>query len=305
MKIKNFEQLEQLAGSSQSRIGVVMADDDHILLAVKQAMQRKLIRPVLIGDCNRIASIWQGLGCNLDDADFESASSAEASSVLAAELVRQGKLDGIMKGHLETGVLMKALVNREHGITAGKVMSLLAMMYSPYYQKLFGVTDVGLLTYPTLEQKVAEIQNAVSFFRDLGVDKPKVAVLCAVEKPNAKMQDTLDAQQLAQMGQNNLFGPCIVEGPISYDLAMMPEAAQLKGYEGNIQGDADILVVPNIVTGNVLAKALTCTGGAQTGGIVIGGKVPVILVSRSASIQDKYHAILLMAAKKALQQKTQ
>ena len=168
-------------------------------------------------------------------------------------------------------------------------------MESPYYHKLFAVTDVGLMMYPSLEQKKIIIENAVGIFNALGETLPKVGVLAAVEKVNPKMPETVDAAKLKEMNMDGTLSGCIVEGPISYDLCMDCEAAAIKEYTSPVAGDPDILLVPNIVSGNLVAKCLTCSGAAKTCGIVSGAKVPIILTSRSAPAEDKYRSIVLSA----------
>ena len=196
-----------------------------------------------------------------------------------------------MKGKIETGALMKVLVNKEKGIRKGDVMSLLAFMESPNYHKVFAITDVGLLTYPNKDQKRAAIINAVEAFHALGIESPKVAILAAVEKVNPKMPETVEADEIKREG----ISGAIVEGPISYDLAMDPESAKIKGYSSPVAGDADILVVPDIVSGNIAAKTVTVIGGGRTGGTVLGALVPVLLVSRSATADDKYMSVVVSA----------
>ena len=186
---------------------------------------------------------------------------------------------------------MKVLVNRERGIRKNDTMSLLAFMESPNYHKVFAITDVGLLTYPSKDQKKAAIQNAVEAFHALGVEQPKVAILAAVEKVNPKMKETVEAAEIKEEGVEG----CIIEGPIGYDLAMDPASAPIKGYVSPVAGDADLLVVPDIVSGNIAAKTITVIGGGRTGGVVLGAKVPVLLVSRAASADDKYMSIVIAA----------
>jgi phosphotransacetylase len=186
---------------------------------------------------------------------------------------------------------MKTLVNKEKGIRKNSTMSLLAFFESPNYHKVFAVTDVGLLTYPTKEQKIAAIENAVSAYKNLGILNPKVAILAAVEKVNEKMKETVEADEIKSEGVSG----CIIEGPISLDLAMDPESAVVKGYNSSVAGDADILVVPDIVSGNVLAKGNTVIGGCKTGGVVLGALVPVLIVSRAATAEDKFMSIVIAA----------
>ena len=209
----------------------------------------------------------------------------------ACEMAKSGEIDCIMKGKLETGTLMKVLVNKEKGIRKGNVMSLLAFMESHNYHKVFAITDVGLLTYPNKEQKKAAITNSVGAFKALGVDNPKVAILAAVEKVNPKMPETVEADEIKREGING----AVIEGPISYDLAMIPSIAKIKGCSSPVAGDTDILVVPDIVCGNIAAQTITVIGGGRTGGTVLGALVPVLLVSRSATADDKYMSIVVSA----------
>lgn len=296
--LKNRQELKQLLQSRQriQKLAVAAAHDEHTLQAVVQAVKERLVEPILIGDPERIQSIWTAIAGGLPLPTVVAASDDEACAKHAVAMAREKQVDCIMKGKLETGTMMRAVVNRESGIRDSKVMSLIAVMDSPYYHKLFAVTDVGLLTYPTLEQKVGVIENAVELFHRLGVETPKVAVLAAVEKENPKMPETVDAARLKEMGAQGEISGCIVEGPISYDLCMDAEAAKVKGYQSPVAGDPDILVVPDIVAGNLLSKSLTCSGGAHTCGTVWGAKVPIILTSRSAPTEDKYMSIILSAA---------
>lgn len=291
--IKDFEQLKAMLRSvpEKRRVAVVPAQDEHTLKAICQAYHDGMVEPVLIGDEPAIRAILETLGVSPDGLAIIHVEDPAESIQRAADMARNGEVDCIMKGKTETGPLMKVLVNKEHGIRKNDTMSLLAFMESPNYHKVFAITDVGLLTYPTKEQKKAAIANAVEAFHALGVETPKVAVLAAVEKVNPKMKETVEAREIREEGVDG----CIIEGPISYDLAMDPQSAQIKGYESPVAGDADILVVPDIVSGNVAAKTVTVIGGGRTGGVVLGAQVPVLLVSRAASADDKYMSIVLAA----------
>lgn len=291
--IRNFEELkEKLAACPEKRrVGVVAAQDPHTLEAVTKAAREGLVFPVLIGSEPEIREILEGLDFDPANAWIIPCGEVSDCARVACDLARERKIDCIMKGKTETGPLMKALVNKETGIRKSPVMSMLAIMHSPYYHKIFGITDVGLLTYPSLEQKKAMIENAVSAFHTLGYENPKVAVLAAVEKVNPKMPECMDAAALKEMS----IPGCTLEGPISLDLAMDAEAARIKGYGSPVAGDADILAVPNIVTGNVFAKTVTSIGGGATCGAVLGAQVPVIITSRSATAEDKYMSIVLNA----------
>ena len=291
--IKNFEQLKEMlkAMPVKRRVAVVPAQDEHTLEAISHAYKDGMVEPVLIGDEPKIREILAQIGTDADKMTIIHVEDPAEAIQKAADMARDGEVDCIMKGKTETGALMKALVNRERGIRKNDTMSLLAFMESPNYHKVFAITDVGLLTYPSKEQKKAAIENAVEAFHALGVEEPKVAILAAVEKVNPKMKETVEAAEIKEEGVPG----CIIEGPISYDLAMDPASAPIKGYVSPVAGDADLLVVPDIVSGNIAAKTITVIGGGRTGGVVLGAKVPVLLVSRAASADDKYMSIVIAA----------
>lgn len=291
--IKNFEQLKAMlkAMPVKRKVAVVPAQDEHTLEAISHAYKDGMVEPVLIGDEPKIREILAQTGTDADKMTIIHVEDPTEAIQKAADMARDGEVDCIMKGKTETGALMKVLVNRERGIRKNDTMSLLAFMESPNYHKVFAITDVGLLTYPSKEQKKAAIQNAVEAFHALGVEQPKVAILAAVEKVNPKMKETVEAAEIKEEGVDG----CIIEGPISYDLAMDPASAPIKGYVSPVAGDADLLVVPDIVSGNIAAKTITVIGGGRTGGVVLGAKVPVLLVSRAASADDKYMSIVIAA----------
>ena len=291
--IKNFEQLKEMlkAMPVKRKVAVVPAQDEHTLEAISHAYRDGMVEPVLIGDEPKIREILAQIGTDADKMTIIHVEDPTEAIQKAADMARGGEVDCIMKGKTETGALMKVLVNRERGIRKNDTMSLLAFMESPNYHKVFAITDVGLLTYPSKDQKKAAIQNAVEAFHALGVEQPKVAILAAVEKVNPKMKETVEAAEIKEEGVEG----CIIEGPISYDLAMDPASAPIKGYVSPVAGDADLLVVPDIVSGNIAAKTITVIGGGRTGGVVLGAKVPVLLVSRAASADDKYMSIVIAA----------
>ena len=291
--IKNFDTLIQMLRDEpvRKRVAVVAAQDEHTLEAVIRAYHDGLVEPVLLGDKAKITGLLGKLGAEDLAASVIEIDDPVMCAERACEMAKSGEIDCIMKGKVETGTLMKVLVNKEKGIRKGDVMSLLAFMESPNYHKIFAITDVGLLTYPNKEQKKAAIANAVEAFHALGVENPKVAILSAAQKVNPKMPETVEAGEIKQEGING----AVIEGPISYDLAMDPSSAEIKGYSSPVAGDADILVVPDIVSGNIAAKTITVIGGGRTGGTVLGALVPVLLVSRSATADDKYMSIVISA----------
>lgn len=291
--LKSFDQLTEMlkARTVKRRVAVVAAHDRHSLEAVTAAARDNLVDPVLIGEAGKIQAILSELNFDAEQAQIINQKDPAEAAQTAADLARDGKVDCIMKGALQTATLMKVLVNREHGIRTGKVMSLVALMESPHYHKLFAITDPAILTSPSKEQKQDAIRNALDLLHALGLEKPKVAVLAAAEKLNPKLRESVEAAEIKEEG----IPGCVIEGPISYDLAMDPGAAQLKGYESPVAGDADLLLVPDLASGNIASKSLTVLGGARMAGVVMGAKVPVLVVSRSAPADDKYMSIVAAA----------
>ena len=202
----------------------------------------------------------------------------------------------LIKGMLQTGTLLKAVVNRDTGIRASEVMSHVAILDVPSYHKLLYVTDGGMVVAPDLGQKRHILKNAVDFCRFLGYSCPKAAVLCAVETVTPAMPETADAAALKEAGERGDFGACFVEGPISLDLATDPGAAQIKGYSSPVAGDADILLAPSIAAGNLLGKSLYGLAGGEMAGVVLGARVPITINSRGAAAEEKYWSILICAA---------
>lgn len=296
MVIKDFEQLKELSGSSKKRtVAVAAAHDSHALEAVFKAQEEGILDYILVGDAPEIQKIAEAEGHRLDpDRVVDARTEAEAAA-LSVQLVREGRADFLQKGLMQTSSILKAVLNKETGIGTGNVMSHVAFLDIPGYHKIVGVTDGGMLTYPDLEQKKAIVRNAVKLFSDFGYEEPKVAALCAVEVVNPKMPESVDADELKKLAKEGAFGRCLLEGPISFDLAVSREAAEIKGYESPVTGDADIFLVPDICTGNIMVKSLLAFAGAKMAGCVVGAKCPVALNSRSASFEEKYYSLLACA----------
>ena len=297
MVISSFSALKsRLQHLSPREAVVAAAHDEHTLQAVFAARRDGLIRPILVGRRNEIRSIARSLGEELSPEQIVDAQDDLECAARSVALIREGKGDILIKGMLQTGTLLKAVVHRETGIRASQVMSHVAILDVPRYHKLLFITDGGMVVAPNLEQKGHILKNAVDFCRFLGYERPKAAALCAVETVNPAMPETGDALSLKEAGERGEFGPCIVEGPISLDLATDREAALVKGYHSPVAGDADILLVPAIAVGNVLGKALYGLAGGQMAGVVLGAAVPLTINSRGATPEEKYYSILLCAA---------
>lgn len=298
MIFKTFDELTAYARASVKarRVVVAAAQDEHTLEAVLKVRGEGIVLPVLVGDKAKIQDILAKLGATVPDGDIYDAPEFADSAALAVTLVREGKAHFIMKGKLDTSDILRAVVNKETGLGQGRTMSHIAINEIPAYHKLLITTDGGMLLAPTLEQKRDIIQNAVEALRALGYESPKVGVLAAAEKVNPKSTDSVDAAALREMNQNGEIAGCVVEGPISFDLAVVKERAIAKGYESPCAGDCDVLVVPNITAGNILGKSLVEMAGAKMAGLVMGAKCPIVVTSRGSSSEEKYNALCLAAS---------
>jgi phosphate butyryltransferase len=281
----------------KNHIVVAGADDSHVIEAVAVAQRDGLIaKPLLTGDAEKIIRIIRDMSLNPDDFIIVNNPAGLSSAENAVELIKSGRADFLMKGLIDTKDMLKPVVNKDNGLNTGNIMSHVVFNQIPNYHKLIVTTDGGMMTYPNLEQKVQILENAVAILRTLGVDKPAAAVLAAVEKVNQKMPETLDADALKKMAENGEIKNCSVEGPISYDIAMNREIAEIKQYQSPYCGDFDILLVPDIHAGNILGKCLLVSAGAKMAGIIAGARIPIILTSRGSSAEEKYLSIALASA---------
>ncbi|MEY8763991.1 MULTISPECIES: bifunctional enoyl-CoA hydratase/phosphate acetyltransferase [Clostridium] len=298
MVFKNFAELiKSVQGSrKRKRVAVVAAQDEHTLMAVFKAKRNSIAEPILIGDKIKIEGVLEKLKERLDDSTIIDVENDNAAAEKAVEFIHQNKVDFIMKGKIQTSDILKAVVNKEKGLGTGNVMSHFVFNEVPNYHKLMVTTDGGMMMYPNLDEKRQIIENAVNTLIAMGYENPKVAVLAAVEKVNPKMPESVDAYILKKMNRSGKIKNCIVEGPISYDLAVSKKSAELKGYSSPVVGDADILISPDITAGNILGKSLLCSAGARMAGFIVGARVPIVLTSRGSSAEEKYLSLVLSAA---------
>ena len=294
--ITTFEQLRQLVGDVQPKTVVVAcAHDAHTLEAILKAREEGLVKCLLVGIKNDIFRIAADLGYTITEDEVLEAETDEEAATISVRLVREGKADFLQKGLMQTATILKAVVNRETGLHTGGMISHSAVLEIPGYHKLVCVTDGGMIPNPDLEGKKAIIRNAVSMFHCLGYELPLVSALCAAENISPKIPETVDAAALKEACQAGELGKCYVVGPISFDLAMNKESAKIKRFNSPVCGETDILLVPNISTGNIMSKSLMEFAGARMAGCVIGAKCPIALNSRSASFDEKYYSLLLCA----------
>lgn len=298
MIYRNFDELiaKQKARPNAARMAVAAAGDEHTIEAVLHARAEGIVRPILVGDKAIIDAALERFGETVPAEDIYDVPDIAQAAGFAVSLVREGKADLLMKGKLDTNVLLRPVVNKETGLGRGGVMSHFTAFQIPNYHKLLVAVDGGMVPYPTLEQKKAIIDNTVGALRAMGYDQVKVGVLACIEKVNPKMPETVEADLLKQMNRRGEITGCYVEGPISYDCAMSKEIAAFKGYDSPVAGDADVLVAPNIHAGNIMGKMLTVTAGAKMAGFIVGAKCPIVMTSRGSSPEEKYLSIVLATA---------
>ena len=285
-----FDELKSC--NEKAVLSVAAAHDEEVLLAVKDACEMNIIKAILIGEEDKIRKIADEIKFDLTDVEVINECDLKLCAEKAVKLVSSGKADYVMKGLLDTSIILKEVLNKEYGLRTDSLLSHVMIYEVPSYHKLLILTDGGMNINPDVSQKKKIVDNAIKAAKSLGIDTVKVACLAAKEKVNPKMQATLDADELKTMCKDGMFGKgAIVEGPIAFDLAVSEEACKIKGYESEVGGDADILLVPNIETGNGIGKALTYMANAKSAGIIMGAKAPVVLVSRADTHESKLYSI--------------
>ena len=294
---KSFEDLlSKVSECSKKKVSVAVAQDGPVLEAVEEARVRGIADAILVGDLDKMKPIAAEL--NIDLANFEVIDIKDdvEAATKAVTLVHDGQADMYMKGLINTKDFLKSVLNKEVGLRTEKTLSHVCVFEIKGHEGLLFLTDVAFLPYPTLEDKVCIIENTVEIAHACGIANPKVAPVAAVEVVNPKMQVTVDAAELTKMNEEGKITGCIVDGPLSLDLAIDQEAAKHKGAEGRkIVGDADIVLFPDIHAGNITYKALTHLCDCKNGNILTGTKAPVILTSRSDSKEVKVNSLALGA----------
>lgn len=294
MVIKSFAQIKQnMRANIRRTVAVASAVEDKTLEAVLRAHDEGLVDYLLTGPVDEIKGTADRIGRVIDTERIIDTKSDDESAAKAVELIRAGEADFLQKGLLHTSALLKAVVKRDTGLRCGKMMNFVAMFQTPFYHKLFALTDGGMQIAPTLEQKKEIIESTVELFHSFGVREPKVACMCAVEEINPKMPETVEAAELKAMNQRGEITGCIVEGPISFDLSMIPKTAGVKKFSSPVAGDTDIILAPGIAAGNMLIKSLYTFGGALMGGVVLGGICPVSMTSRDSAVESRIASLLL------------
>lgn len=295
---KSFDELiAKVSECSMKKVAVSVAQDDAVLEAVKEAKARGIADAILVGDETKIREIAASINMDLDGFEIINEPDVIQASLTAVKLAHDGKADMYMKGLIDTKNFLKSVLDKEVGLRTGGALSHVAVFDVPGIDRLLFLTDVAFITYPSLEDKINIIKNTLPVAKACGIECPKVAPLAAVEVVNPKMPVTVEAAELTKMCEEGAITGCVVDGPLSLDLAIDPEAARHKGAtDRKIQGDADILLFPDIHAGNLVYKGIVhMVPGVKNGCILTGTKVPVILTSRSDTFETKVNSIALAA----------
>jgi len=261
--------------------------EESALSGAVEASHLGIIIPILVGPRARIEATAKSAGIDISAFEIVDAPHSNASAAKAVELLREAKAELLMKGSLHTDELMAAVVSREGGLRTGRRISHVFVMDVPTYHKVLMITDGAINIAPTLEDKVDICQNAIDLAISLNIKRPKVAILAAVETVTSKMPATIDAAALCKMAERGQITGGILDGPLAFDNAISSEAAEKKGIHSQVAGDPDILLAPDLEAGNILAKQLSFLTNADSAGIVLGARVPIILTSRADSVRSR------------------
>lgn len=289
----NFAALKNRLVGKKVKLVLAAADDSTAVEALKLAYSLQIIEPVLIGDPDKIIPLLERNELMELREAIIAEPTPEAAAALAFKMAADGRSDLVMKGHVSTPTLLKAALAPENGFAQGNLLSHVALFELPMLPSLLCLTDTGMILKPDLAQKIGIIDNAVAFMRRLGIPKPVVAVVSATETPNPKMQCSMDAVELTKMAETGRFPDAVIWGPVDVSIALDPQAAIIKNREPTWSGKTDIWLVPEMIGGNILGKSLMYLAKAAAGGAIVGGKKPIVLLSRASDAEEKFNSILL------------
>jgi len=295
-----FDKLQAFTGLAKKRgtkrLVITSAEDGHALSAIREAFEAGIIEPTFTGDKEKIIQLADKNGFDINAFQiYHNPIPGEAAST-AVRLIYEGKADIIMKGLVSSRIFLKALLNRNHGLKKAPLISHIAFFESRAYRKILCITDAAINISPTLDEKINIINNAVEIYHKLGISNPKIAIIAAVEKVNSAMEATVHAALIRVMNIRGQIKNCTIDGPLALDNAISKDAARMKNIGGEVAGNADILLMPDINCGNIFYKSLNFMGGATSAAIVTGARVPVVLTSRADNHRSKYNSIALAAA---------
>ncbi|MFP4543630.1 MAG: bifunctional enoyl-CoA hydratase/phosphate acetyltransferase [Candidatus Kapaibacterium sp.] len=297
MELKSLSTFIEIAKTKPKKsIAVVAAEDEPVLKAVSAAKSEGIADPILIGNEEKIRQIAESIQFDLGGVEIIDELEPANSALRAVKLIRDGKAQILMKGHVGTADYLKAVLNKEYGLRTGSLLSHVGFFETDSYHKVIAVSDAAQNVAPELPEKVQIIKNCADMYHRLGVDNPKIALLAAIEGVNHKMPATMDAAAITMMNRRSQIKGCLIDGPLALDNAISKEAAGHKGIKSDVAGDADLLFAPNIEVANVLYKSLTYFGGAAVAAVILGAAVPVVLTSRADSDRSKMLSLALAAS---------
>ncbi|WP_078432661.1 phosphate butyryltransferase [Metabacillus halosaccharovorans] len=291
MKLENL--LIEAAKIKGQSVAVASAEDEEVIEAVAEAINRDLAHFMLFGQKDEIELLLDKKGIKKEMVQIIQSRSQQQAAELAVRAVHQNEASVLMKGHIPTSILLKAVLNKEYGLRTRRVLSHVAMFDIPGFSKAVFVTDAAMNIEPDLQQKEQIVVNAINVARSIGVSVPKVAAIAAVEVVNSSMKATLDAAALTMMYKRGQIQNCVIDGPLALDNAVSLLAAQHKGITSEVAGQVDILLVPSIEAGNVLYKSLIYFAKAKVGAVIAGAKAPIVLTSRSDNSESKLYSLAL------------
>ena len=291
--IDSFKALvDSVKGRPKKTIAVAMAESEDVLKGISHAHEQGLADAVLVGNKKKIIDIAEKAEIDISYFDIINTNSEAQAVVRSIQMVRERLADTLMKGNCATATLLKGILDKEHGIRTGKLLSHVSVFELEMYSKLLFMSDGGMNIQPNTEEKVAIINNAVQTVRAFGVRKPKVAMITAIEKVNYQaMPCTVDAAIIAKMSERGQIADCIVDGPFALDNAISKKACQIKGIKSPIGGEADILIMPDIESGNVFYKSVNFFTECKVAGMVVGAQVPIVVTSRADTEETKFYSI--------------
>lgn len=279
-----------------STLVVACADDKHVLDAVEKARAEGIIRPILVGNKEIILMLLDDL--TIDPAYYEiiDLMDHEQACDYSVKLVSENDGYVLMKGYVDTKIILKSVLKPEYGFKGEHRLSHVSIFELKNYHKLLMMSDGAMNMYPNVDEKQEIIENAVKVFHKLGNINPKIGVIAAIEKVNPKMQPTVDAQELIKRNQEGIISGCMIDGPFAIDNAINKEAAIHKGIDSDVAGDVDLILMPQIESGNVFYKSMMFLADAKSASMIVGGKRPIVLTSRADSTESKFYSIALAAA---------
>ncbi len=292
--LRSLDDLLEMARGRKAIVSLAGGEDVEALKALKEAQKEGIIENAIVfGKSENALENVENLGLDFEVSILNSDEKVAEESV---KIVSSGKAQVLMKGLVKTSVLLKAVLNKEWGLRSGKLLSHVILAHTPHVEKVYFITDGGMVIKPNLEQKVEIIKNAVDLAHRLGYENPKVALIAAVEVVNPDMPETMEAAIISKMADRGQIKGATIDGPFGIDNAVSEFAAKVKGVEGEVAGNADILVVPDIHSGNFLGKSFVYFGGGTIAGLVVGAKAPIVIVSRADTMRSKLLSLALSMA---------